>query len=215
MGDDYMQWERFRDARIEFNKNEFETQDEVAAAIGVSKSLVEDTERETVQRDFRSSTLKKFAVHYGVSIDWLLGLTEDDPINPEIRAACEVTGLSEAAIRNIQKETVEDTTRLALEVLLCSDSDMLHDLCKTVYRAVAGYFLNSQIEPLLDSFPSEYKEKFSKILDCWDGIVLDPKEALRYNSFEAGNILSEIVDHSEKTAIKKYNEIFGKKRNRR
>lgn len=65
------------------------------------------------------------------------------------------------------------------------------------------------MESLLECFPLELKQEVSDILSSWGGIVLEPKEAMQYHSFEAGNILSSIVDSSEETAIRKNRTIFG------
>lgn len=201
--------ERFKDARLEYNRNGRQTLREVYAATGISTSLIQELEDDRSSRDIGYLKIQKLAEHYGVSIDWLLGMSDVVTVSPEMSVACEITGLSEAAVKNIQRESSADTTRLALEVILCSDSEKLHALCNTVYKAVAGHFPNRPMEPLLECLNPELKQEVSEILSRWDGIILDPKEAMQYNSFEAGNILSDIVDNSGDTAIRKHNEIFG------
>lgn len=201
--------ERFKDARLEYNRNGRQTLRAVYDATGISTSLIQELEDDSSSRDIGYLKIQKLAEHYGVSIDWLLGLSDVVTVSPEMSVACEITGLSETAVKNIQRETATDSTRLALEVILCSDSEKLHALCNTVYKAVAGYFPNRPKEPLLECLNPELKQEVSEILSRWDGIILDPREAMQYNSFEAGNILSDIVDNSGDTAIRKHNEIFG------
>lgn len=201
--------ERFKDARLEYNRNGRQTLRAVYDATGISTSLIQELEDDSSSRDIGYLKIQKLAEHYGVSIDWLLGLSDVVTVSPEMSVACEITGLSETAVKNIQRETATDSTRLALEVILCSDSKKLHALCNTVYKAVAGHFPNRPKEPLLECLNPELKQEVSEILSRWDGIILDPREAMQYNSFEAGNILSDIVDNSGDTAIRKHNEIFG------
>lgn len=209
MGVKLEQWERFLDARKSLNQNGDQSRQVVYDATGIPSSLIQELEKEGSERETSYKKIKALAVHYGVSVDWLLCLSENPSINPEMSSVCKVTGLSETAIKNIQRETAGNDTRLALEVLLCSDSELLHDLCKTVYKALAAYFFNSQIGLLLDSFPSEYKAKFNEILENWERIILDPEVAIQYNSFEAGNILYAILDNAKETTIRKRCEIFG------
>lgn len=201
--------ERFKDARLEYNRNGRQTLRAVYDATGISTSLIQELEDDSSSRDIGYLKIQKLAEHYGVSIDWLLGLSDVVTVSPEMSVACEITGLSETAVKNIQRETATGSTRLALEVILCSDREKLHALCNTVYKAVAGHFPNRPKEPLLECLNPELKQEVSEILSRWDGIILDPREAMQYNSFEAGNILSDIVDNSGETAIRKHNEIFG------
>lgn len=200
--------ERFKDARIEYNIHGKQSMDAVHDETGVTKSLIQALESDK-GRDVRYPNIQKLAVHYGVSIDWLLGLSPNPSLDPKLNEACKYTGLSEEAIQNIKRETASPATRLALEILLCHDSDMLHNLCVTIYKAVSGYLPETKMESLLECFPLELKQEVSDVLSSWGGIVLEPKEAMQYNSFEAGNILSSIVDSSEETAIRKNRSIFG------
>lgn len=204
-------WERFKDARTVYNQHGKESMQKVADETGLHKSMIQATEQENSCRSIGYKYIQKLAYHYGVSIEWLLCLSDDYTIHAELAESCKVTGLSETAIKSIQRETADDSTRLALEVILCSDSDLLHDLCQTVYKAIAGYFASSKMESLLDALPDQQREAFEEILDSWDGIASDPRAAVDYNTFYACNTLSEIIRNSEEIAISKYNEIFSQK----
>lgn len=201
--------ERFADARKVHNRNGCQSLDKVATATGLKKSMIQELENDDSNRDVGYLKIQKLAMHYGVSVDWLLGLSNVPTVDPELDIACEVANLSPNAIKSIQRETQNENTRLALEVLLCCDPDLLHTLFTTIYKAVAGHFSANASEPFLEHFPPEYRERAERILFQWGGIVLEHEEAMQYNSFEAGNILSYMIDNSRETAIKKYHEIYG------
>lgn len=92
--------ERFKDARTVHNKNGKQTMDAVASATGLQKSMIHSLELD----DTRGSSFRdvsKLAKHYGVSMDWLCGLTEVRTINETQRGICEKTQLSEQAVETL------------------------------------------------------------------------------------------------------------------
>lgn len=87
--------ERFKDARNVHNQHGKQTMDEVANATGVSKTVIqslEKWEKRKNNRDVGISNIIALAKHYGVSADWLLGLSEDHNKQP---CAADTLGLSE------------------------------------------------------------------------------------------------------------------------
>lgn len=91
--------ERFKDARVEHNKNGSQTMAEVSTATGVSASLIKELEDDDSERDFGYKKIVALAKHYGVSANWLLGLTDDHKIQP---CATDELTLSESAIEAIR-----------------------------------------------------------------------------------------------------------------
>lgn len=85
--------ERFKDARIVHNKHGKETTGAVAEATGVSKSTLSEIENDS--RVPGAKIIAELARHYGVSTDYLLGLS--DVITPDTTAQAVIayTGLSE------------------------------------------------------------------------------------------------------------------------
>lgn len=85
--------ERFKDARTVHNKNGKETTGVVAEATGVSKSTLSEIENDS--RVPGAKIIAELARHYGVSADYLLGLS--DVITPDTTAQTVIayTGLSE------------------------------------------------------------------------------------------------------------------------
>ena len=69
--------ERFKDARIVHNQHGKQTMDEVAAATGISKSLIQALENDDKERSVGYDKVAALAAHYRVTADYLLGLTND------------------------------------------------------------------------------------------------------------------------------------------
>ena len=85
--------ERFKDARLGLPKPN--TMKVIQEATGVSESMITDLENDASTRDVGFSNIAKLAKHYGVSADWLLGLTDAKHSNP---AAVDDLGITEAAV---------------------------------------------------------------------------------------------------------------------
>ncbi len=72
------------------------SQDELSKILGVSKSTLGLWETGDTLPDARS--LHDLAVYYGVSADYLLGLSDVQTANMDVKAICEYTGLTEKAL---------------------------------------------------------------------------------------------------------------------
>lgn len=71
------------------------SQAEFAQRLGVSRGSIGLYEQGKRLPDIE--VLRNIAEQFNVSCDWLVGLTDTKVIEPDIKAACEVTGLSECA----------------------------------------------------------------------------------------------------------------------
>lgn len=91
--------ERFKDARVVHNQHKKQTMDEVFAATGVSKSLIQSLEDDSINRSVGYDKVAKLAEHYGVTTDYLLCLTDDPHRQP---AATDDLGLSAKAVKKIR-----------------------------------------------------------------------------------------------------------------
>lgn len=184
------------------------TQAKLAEITGKSRQTVSQYVNGISEPSF--DTLTKIADYFHVSIDYLLDHSNGvRTTNTNIKSICNYTGLSETSVCSILRETAEENTRLALEVILCSDADKLHSLLTTVYRALDGYFPDSTMIRITEYINRELSIEVEEILHRWYGTFLDPKEAMRYNSVEAGKILSDILDNSKEVAIRKYQDVYG------
>ncbi len=90
--------ERFKDARTIHNQHGKQTMKEVEERTGVSASLIKDLEDDASTRSVGYEKVSRLAIHYGVSIDWLCGITDAHQVAP---CAVDQLGLSEKAVSNL------------------------------------------------------------------------------------------------------------------
>lgn len=90
--------ERFKDARTEFNRNGKQTLREVEQATGVNKAKIQALEDDENNRSVGYEDVATLAKHYGVTADFLLGLTDDPAIHSR---TLDELGLSAMAAREI------------------------------------------------------------------------------------------------------------------
>lgn len=113
--------ERFKDARKEFNQHGNQTMGDVQKATGVSASLIADLENDEKDRRANYIDIATLAKHYGVTTDWLCGLSDDHHISP---CASSELGLSEKSIYFLQ--ALNGATTYFDEMIACfrcGDSD--------------------------------------------------------------------------------------------
>jgi len=107
------------------------------AAVGVSASVVREYENDT-----KSPTVKPLtalARFFNVSTDYLVGLHAEPTACIETRAACDLTGLSEAAIVSLQSLANSDDSlmQLANSAALSFTSELL--CCKDFRRLINAF----------------------------------------------------------------------------
>lgn len=91
----------FKDARTKYNINGNETFRQVSAATGITVSLLEDLENYKKDRQVAYQKIAMLAKHYGVSTDYLLGLSDCPAVDDKAKAACEYTHLSAKAVKSL------------------------------------------------------------------------------------------------------------------
>jgi DNA-binding XRE family transcriptional regulator len=75
------------------------TQETLAKALNITRQAVGNYKSGQSSPDF--NTLVKIAKYFNVSTDWLLGISEVQSQNTDLKAVCEYTMLSEAAIEKL------------------------------------------------------------------------------------------------------------------
>ena len=101
------------------------TQKEVSQAIGADQQTLR--RYESGERKPDTEMLLRIAKYYNVSADYLLGLSENSTVEPDMKAAVKCTGLSQKAIEGLQDHLTAELEQLdrritePLETLLCSD----------------------------------------------------------------------------------------------
>lgn len=97
---------RFKQARTVYNRHGVQSTKEVEKATGVTKSLIEDLESNVgKRRNVGYLTIKKLSEYYGVTSDYLLGLTNTPTIDAKFRAICDYTGLSSRVVEWLHGQT--------------------------------------------------------------------------------------------------------------
>lgn len=112
--------ERFKDARIVHNQHGSQSMDEVHSATGISQSMIKDLEDDEKNRSVGYDKIRLLAVHYGVSTDYLLGISDIPSQDQNIRSIAEFTGLSQETIEKIveAKNSMSNVELIPLNWLL-------------------------------------------------------------------------------------------------
>ena len=147
---------------VSLREEKGETQQELANAIGITRQSL--SRYEIAARTVSVEVLGALAQHFNVSADYLLGLSDVRSTEQDIQTACEVTGLSEKAIENIQnvyyhftRAAREELAPMILNIGTHSD-DEKEDFTKTVNQKsewnehITAKFLES--------------EYFEKVMHC-------------------------------------------------
>ena len=147
---------------VSLREEKGETQQELANAVGITRQSL--SRYEIAARTVSVEVLGALAQHFNVSADYLLGLSDVRSTEQDIQTACEVTGLSEKAIENIQnvyyhfpRAAREELAPMILNIGTHSD-DEKEDFTKTVNQKsewnehITAKFLES--------------EYFEKVMHC-------------------------------------------------
>ena len=95
-------------------KGNGQTNGKIAEEIGINPSMLS---KYLSDREPRIEALVKIARYFGVSTDYLLGLSTEKSLNTDMRTAEHTTGLSKKAIENIQGFKDADKSGLMFPVL--------------------------------------------------------------------------------------------------
>lgn len=192
---EYTPHERFNDARMQYNVNGKETMAQVAQATGVPQSVISDLEKDpnkdadhaTKPRKVAYQTVAALAKHYGVSADYLLGLSDDPHRTP---SAVDQLGLSPRAIDVLESYHTHTLYNIGAS-----------DFCRVVS------FLIEQENPLLyltrgfdDDQPPTHKLNENAILSQIGAYLKDPFSESRQQCFidDEGEVTIETPDeHKE------------------
>ncbi len=160
--------------------------------------------------------LKKIAEYFSVSADWLLGLSDAKSIDGDIKAACKVTGLSEAAIKIVQYFNDREESRpyyfssshfLSRFLERADIFPAMRYIFRAAYYHTNSLYSSSNLikekgpdnqsdaeKEFLDLL--EYKETLVRgdLLEHAGKIIIEGDEMADYTIFQAKEILREAVD---------------------
>ena len=188
--------ERFKDARIVHNQHKKQTMDEVATATGVSKSLIQSLEDDSVNRSVGYDKVRKLAKHYRVTTDFLLGLS-DDPF--PIPSIVDDLGLSLKAVDTIERLEIFDTqngqilfrnaSSHAIDVLNCLlESPDFFEVMGNLLMCFDSFWIKANSREIeADDYEHEEEMRGAGY------VFLKGDEAGRFYANEAANCLKEIA----------------------
>lgn len=158
------------------------TQQAVADCIEVKRETVNQWESGT--RQVKADAIVKLAKLFEVSSDYLLGLSDIESSDTDLRSVCEYTGLSEDAIDWLNIAAVSDTWLLsAVDKLISDYNDNYKDMaislkcagaCARISKQKAVEDFNSEVFTLIQDIKLQLGEDFIKgpHTDIPDGYIL-------------------------------------------
>jgi len=119
------------------------------------------------------SALAKIAGEFKVSADYLLGMTDTKSVQPDIKSACEYTGLSDEAAKILRKNDIDKTHPLYREIVcFLIESGALNDIVYLLEKSlisVCQYSLlyeddiNDEKTSLLDTQEFQFNKKLTAL----------------------------------------------------
>lgn len=159
-----------------------ETQQALADSLGVKRETVNQWENGT--RQIKASAIIGIAEHFNVSSDYLLGLTDEPTTNPDMRAMCEYTGLSEDSLLDIRV-----TSCLCAENCTGKHSPLINDFVSAFWHD-----LNYSLIELWNT--TEKVKSFLKELSPDENIeaIERIKQELELSIFRVSKVCNDIPD---------------------
>lgn len=182
--------ERFQDARLVYNIHGKQTMDEVAAATGISKNMISDLENPEKDRDVGCRSITKLADYYGVSIDWLMGLTTDSMISP---GEMEDLGISEESKYRILRQLKNNSE-------LRSFSGFINDMVEIGVSPEMRHMYDSLIASARKSAyfggfcdSARPQTVAEKDIDALGFQMLSPTQAINYYAYEVAELIKRTI----------------------
>lgn len=143
-------------------------QDDVAKAIGVSRQALGKWANGETVPDILD--LKKLAIYFDVSADYLLGLTDNKTLDITVKAICEYTGLSEDAI-----EELHFTFDSIFHQKFFEFKDYEHDI-KELLKTLSWLIVEQHVYKIIEhiSLIKEYSQQYLSLKDKIGNIGLYP-----------------------------------------
>lgn len=112
---------------VQNKKDEGMSHEAISKAAGVASAALSEWMLDKSSPNIES--LYKLAKYFGVSSDYLLGLTDVQTVSTDLRAVCEYTGLNESALKQIERRKEFPDWMTALNHVLVSEA-----FCSMVFR---------------------------------------------------------------------------------
>lgn len=140
--------EVFADRLIKLREKLGVSQQELADCLGVTRQSLSLYEK--AARTINIDLLVKIANYFKVSTDYLLGLSDVQSVNEDIKVVCKITGLSEKAVQRLSDMQICDfnmpykrTDIIEYIILSGRFRNLLNVLCETCVFACAENLTNT------------------------------------------------------------------------
>lgn len=163
-----------------------------AASVGIDRSALSQLLSDATTRLPRAETLMTIAAEHKVSLDWLLGLSQDEGVTGEIRASLEIEegsgGFDRTLLAKWHAEAAGSKIRyvpagipdlLRTEALVAYEADIANrnrhaQAIETQYRIDYNRRPETDMEVCM---PRHTLEIFARGLGVWDGFALEKRRA--------------------------------------
>lgn len=152
-----------------------ESQEDVAKGIGESRETIRNWEVGT--RKIKAESIVKLSQYFGVTSDYLLGLSDIKSTEKNVQIACDVTGLSEDSILALEKYDTADGFNHIHAVLDSLFSDQAFFEALSEAERAAFVLDNNDAKNYIDSWNKKPQSIISKSLGC---VVLTGLEAASF-----------------------------------
>ena len=169
-----------------------QNQSAFAASVGIDRSALSQLLSDATTRLPRAETLMTIAAEHKVSLDWLLGLSQDEGVTGEIRASLEIEegpgGFDRTLLAKWHAEAAGSKIRYVpagIPDLLRTDALVAYeaDIANRNRRAQAietQYRIDYNRRPETDMevcMPRHTLEIFARGLGVWDGLAVEQRRA--------------------------------------
>lgn len=171
------------------------TQQELAEYVGKSRQAIGYYADGSSSPDW--VTLAKIAQYFGVSADWLLGMTDVQSTDIDVQQICNYLGLSEQSVLFLHSESADTDAISAFDRLLRTNGKLFHRLNVILFMAFQHRDVHPHPRistPFAEMLPEDMKRVFWDALDKWGGCLLGPQEAADYYLSQAEHLFRTIID---------------------
>lgn len=182
-----------------------------AKEMEITQSLLSDIINGKKKQGISSSTLRTMCTYFNVSADYLLGLTDNATVDPELQAVCKYTGLSQAAAEilhgyvtglGVYKEVfdLDEAKHTGADYLQVISSLIDNPDSKNIWRQAA---LSIKIDrqksdprkEKLDMLLEKYGlETITHITSSLDDFILSKDNAAKFFRQDAADTLKKILE---------------------
>lgn len=173
--------------------------EEVAKAIGCSKSLISDIINEKKKQGITSTTLIKLCNYFNISSDYLLGLTPHRTTDVSTKEILEYTGLSEEALKNLScwaaNESVHATTfhysQMLSNLIECFEFELALRRASSAISLYKYLAIEREVDETLTGSDLLNAEKIITEAGC---VAVPFCEAVEYYTNQAANYLIKAIE---------------------